>query len=166
MEFINITEDNFYLIEPLLRAYKYSDFRRYRQISKKELYEYIRLIFLQLANSRESRVVCLLERGKSLGVISVSFLNWDSQRFGMRLARIDYIISEGAYDMSLFLKEKLLRKSFEICKTIKVTHLSCRVDIEDISCAHVLQTHGFKIMDTIITVTYNKIKTTRKFTVN
>jgi len=159
MDIISIDKENFSIIEPLLKKYKYNDFRRYRRVMKEELYQYIKLEFLQLISSDTNCIICLLDKSKVIGVVSLSFLNWDSGHFNTKMAKIDYLISEEDFNKALFLKGKLLNEVVKICKKDNIVHLSCRVDTEDMSTIYALQKHGFRIMDTLVTRTYDKFRT-------
>ena len=77
----------------------------------------------------------------------------------MKERGVDFILSKQVTYDALLIKKKLLSELLKTCKRIKVTHLSYRVDIEDISSMHALQAHGFQIIDTLVTKTYSKVKT-------
>jgi len=163
MQIINVTKNNYPLIEPLLKGYEYNDFRRYAGIPIDSLNHYMKLVFAELLDdNKKTRVICLTDKGEAVGFAAISSMELDSKIFGLPMAKIHYIITGRRGPREAFLiKERLLEEVIALCRQKKIAHISCRVDAEDICSAHVLEESGFRIMDVLVTLAYARLKSRR-----
>lgn len=154
MKIVILNKNDLYKIENLIMDYKFNDFRAYRALNKEELKNYLLHEINNLFKDRNIRIIGLEHKGEIVGIAILESLAWDTKHFGMKMAKIGYMVATGDYHKSRNIKNKLLSNLLEICKKEKIVHLSCRVDMEDISSIHVLETNGFKLMDALVTFSF------------
>jgi len=163
MQVINITKNNCSLIEPLLKGYEYNDFRRYAGVSIDGLNRYMKLAFFELLDgNKKNRIICLIDKGEAIGFATINFLKFDSEIFGLPMAKISYIIIKKEEPrVALLIRERLLKEAIIVCRQKKIAHISCRVDTEDMRSAHALERSGFRIMDVLVTLAYARLRSRR-----
>lgn len=145
-------------VSPLLSTYKFNDFRTYRMLSKDDLNKYLFNQISDFIKNKNNWVVVIEEKGEIVGLASLTYLLWDTKHFGFGMGRIGYLIVDREYIKSIQIKNQLLSILLDICKEEKIVHLSCRIDINDISSIHILERNGFKLMDTLVTFTFDRHK--------
>lgn len=145
-------------IKSLIFTYRFNDYRSYRMLNKIMLGQYLFDQISFLLKSDKNWVIVVFEKGEAIGLATLSFLSWDTRHFGFKMAKIGYLITKGNYTQAVSLKSKLLNYLLKICKDENFFHLSCRIDIEDTSSIHALETNGFRIMDTLVTYVFNRYK--------
>jgi hypothetical protein len=95
------------------------------------------------------------EAEEIIGLIDFKKLEWDSAHFGIETARIDYLLASGDYLRSLYIKQKLISRLMMECHDLLVSHLSARVNKEDISSIHALESKSFRLMDVLVTYSFD-----------
>lgn len=106
-----------------------------------------------LLASDRNRTPLLWEQGELVAAASWSPLPWDSRHFGCAAARIDLLLADGAYALSLQRKQILLDSILRECRADGIAHLSARVQAADLSSIHALEGHAFQLIDGIQTFT-------------
>jgi len=142
-------------LKGLLSIYQFHDYRSYRMLKRSELDKYLLNQILDLAKNKNNSIILALEKNEIIGLASLVFLPWDTGHFNIKMGKVGHIISVGSYEKAIKIKNKLLVSILDICKREHFAHLSCRIDIEDLSSIHVLGDIGFKIMETIVTFVFN-----------
>ncbi len=97
----------------------------------------------------------MVQHDKVMGFASLTLLPWDSQQIGFAAARIDYLVADGGYPIQHETKRGLLKHLINEALRRGVTHLSARVDANDLSSLHVLEQAGFITVDSILTFSIN-----------
>jgi L-amino acid N-acyltransferase YncA len=92
-----------------------------------------------------SQNICLRDNGRLVGLISLQFLPWMSEHFGLRMYAIRHLLARSDSPM---VHTRLLR--FVMEELEKVDFLDCRVAVDDIYSAHALEVCGFRYVGTEI----------------
>lgn len=110
-------------------------------------------------NNPDNCLVTVETKGEIVGMASFISLPWDSQIFGIKMAKIGHIFSkEFSYHEKLAIKRELLNFIVDYAISRGVWHLSCKLDTDDFSSIHVLEDSGFQLMDAIVTYLFLKNK--------
>jgi len=140
------------LLNPLIDRYLLSEWRRYRIFTNEEQVRYIIFHIRQLIQKNSENILLIaFKRNIPVGLALFCFLDWDSLHFGINMAAIKYLISEGSYFEQIEIKNQLLQRIVEISRCEHVSHVSFRVDSEDYSSLFCLPNNGFYFMDTLVT---------------
>jgi L-amino acid N-acyltransferase YncA len=102
-------------------------------------------------SSAEARSVGLWQGDRIAGLAVWSTLSLESQVFGFRTARLEYLLAEGEYRSQREIKRHLLTEVLDQCMAAQVRHISIRVDAADLSSIHALEESGFILVDGLIT---------------
>ena len=147
-------------IKQLLSIYSFDDYGAYKILDKCKIKEYLFNRIVSLSKDDKNFILVAYENRKReiIGLIVFNFLSWDTQHFGFKMGKIDYLITSESYPKPLLLKVKLLKHLLKLCKNRNIFHLYSRIDTRDISSIHALETVGFKVMDTLVTYVFNRHK--------
>ena len=96
--------------------------------------------------------------GEVRGFALFKMLPWDSARLGVSAGRVDYLVADGSYDEQTEIKKSLLENLLADMESMRLKHLSVRVDASDFSSLHALEEAGFKTVDTILTFAFDLSK--------
>ncbi len=105
--------------------------------------------------SKNGFVFVAEEAEEIVGLIASEKLEWDSTHFGIETAKINYLLASGEYSKSLNTKQKLISHLLAKCYDTLVLHLSARVDKEDLSSIHALESKSFRLMDVLLTYSFD-----------
>lgn len=112
-----------------------------------------------LQEHSENFLTVIKNKGKFIGFTIFINLPLDSQIFGIKMGKVGFIFTEHlSYDEESKIKRNLVNTIIEYAESKNVYHLSCRLDVDDLSGIHILEEHGFKLMDTIVTYLFPKGK--------
>lgn len=146
-------------IKCLIERYEFGDYRRYRILKQDSLREYLYFQLVRLfENAANNRVVIAQEDNEPLGLITFIRLPWDSKILGIEAAKIGHLIVLGDIRIREKIKTQLLSSIISLSRRLGITHLSCRIDVDDLSSAHALESNGFLLMDTLVTYTFNRYR--------
>lgn len=134
-------------LEPLLSAYPFKPYRQYRVYSRKAQTAIMRTE-LQSAVEASPSLTCAASDGGHEAVVIARALPWDSNFFGVKMARVDYVVSAPKRPA---LADQALDATFEACRAAGIPHLTARVDVEDIDTVARLERRGFRLMDALVT---------------
>ena len=142
-------------INSLLLDYKFNNYRNYRIFNNEQR---LKSLFGEISDSLKEDAYIVVARNKDeiIGLISLTKLFWDTAHFGLKMAKIGYLIAKGSYYDSITTKNELLSFILRLCKKEEIKHLSCKADTSDYSTAHCLEEKGFKLMDTTVTYIYTQ----------
>ena len=101
--------------------------------------------------SNEGSVFIAEEAEEVIGLIASKRLDWDSKHFGIETAKISYLLALGDYCKSLNTKQKLVSHLLANCYDKLTLHLSARVNKEDLSSIHALESRTFRLMGVLVT---------------
>jgi RimJ/RimL family protein N-acetyltransferase len=86
-----------------------------------------------------------------VGLISLVQSDWDSKHFGIQISKISHLISIGNYYEQTRIKRQLISILLARCSKGLLLHISARVNKEDLSSIHALESNNFKLMDVLVT---------------
>ena len=101
--------------------------------------------------SKNGFVFVAQEDKEIVGLISLKKSNWDSKHFGIEISKIEHLIASGNYLESTNIKKRLVSKLLAKCGKELLLHVSVRVNKEDLSSIHALESKGFRLMDILVT---------------
>lgn len=82
-------------------------------------------------------------------------LLWDTAHFGINIGRINEVVSIGRYEEALAAKDAMLKFIEERCAEGEFFCVYCRVDINDLSSIHSLESAGFRMIDALATLRFD-----------
>ena len=90
-----------------------------------------------------------------IGLIASERLEWDSTHFGFEISKITHLLAVGNYFETFDIKQKLISHLLSKCYSILSLHLSARVSKEDLSSIHALENKSFRLMDVLVTYSFD-----------
>ncbi len=103
--------------------------------------------------SKNGFVFVAQEDNEIVGLISLKKSEWDSNHFGIDISKIEHILASGSYLESLYIKKRLISTVLARCCKELLLHITVRVNKEDLSSIHALESKCFKLMDILVTYT-------------
>jgi GNAT superfamily N-acetyltransferase len=110
---------------------------------------------------RNACVLVAKDQGVIKGLVTLERLDWDSKHFGRDIAKIGYLLASGDYIESFSTKRTLLSQLHSKCSSDEVPHVFARVDKEDLSSIHALEGRGYRLMDVLVTYSFDLKKRDR-----
>ena len=142
-------------LDAIIKAYRFHDYRRYPSIKAKDGAKYLRASTMETLARDGAQGWFAYQGDVPVGFASVSPLDWDSNYFGLRMARLSVMVTKKETDQVFVVADKLLSIALRGAYQKRFQHLSLRVDIEDIGLVHALEKNGFRLMDTIVAYTFH-----------
>ena len=116
-------------------------------------------LITQLNDSYSSETkysIAAKEVDEIVGVAIFERLKWDTEHFGINIGRINEIIAwEEGYRKELAVKDEMLRFIDKKCVKDEIACVYCRVDINDFSSIHSLESNGFRMVDVLATFCFD-----------
>jgi hypothetical protein len=130
-------------LRPLLQRYRFNPYRNYRAISPRAQTD----VLMAEVTSDPGSMVFSAGAEDSRAAVVARRLSWDSEFFGLPMARIDCVLGD---DMAS--RDAALQVCLGALRNDGVSHVSAGIDAEDVGTAVLLERHGFRL--TGGTVTY------------
>jgi hypothetical protein len=146
-------------VNMLVTTYRFNDFRRYRSVSTTACKKYLKGIVQEALENKAAHSWAAYRGSELVGLSIMVPLHWESTHFGKRMASLITVIDDSGYHQTFDSADRLIDKALRYASVEKVHHLNIRVDVEEIAVIHVLEKHGFRMMDTLLTYAYDKNKT-------
>jgi ribosomal protein S18 acetylase RimI-like enzyme len=137
-------------LRSLSDGFQYCPYRNYKLEGHKFEKHIIEDISDVLSN-KNNFALAASSQNKFVGLISLEQLKWDTNYFGIRMAKIPHLIVHRKYPQQFELRRQLIIRLMQECSARNIKHLSARVAKEDVSSIHALESHGFRLMDLIVT---------------
>jgi dTDP-4-amino-4,6-dideoxy-D-galactose acyltransferase len=142
-------------LRPLLRNYGFAPYSHYGEIEREKFVSYlVDQIEGELNDSNTVSWVAHAGHGP-VGLVSLTFLEWDTRQLGVRAARIGRLVLHPDYAASSLARSELLGKVYEDCTEKSIRFLTARLGSNETSFIHQLEDDGFNVMDGIITFSYD-----------
>jgi ribosomal protein S18 acetylase RimI-like enzyme len=126
----------------LFHDYTYKDYQlRFMGASKKRMVDFL----VKSLRQPDVKTVCLRERDRLIGLVSIKPLPWLSSHFGFRMFAVAHLLARGGDPL---VQARLLRYMTEEIQ--EVDFLDCRIAANDINSAHALEICGFRYVGTEI----------------
>jgi L-amino acid N-acyltransferase YncA len=139
-------------IEPLIHAFPHKPYRNYRALSRRRQDEVLRAELVSALQSVGGFGFVGAE-GDARAAALVRPLPWDSEFFGLSMARITYVLHDSETPRSTV--QAVIEAALDQCKVRGVDHLSVRVDVADADTIQVLEQAGFRMVDALATYIYH-----------
>ncbi len=138
-------------LDALVSTHPFKPFRQYRILSRRLQTAVLEADLSKAVGTGGMGV--LAEHDDHQAAVVLRALEWDSQFFGVPMGRIDYVFrSEGA-DATLL--GDALTGCHEACRDQNIKHLTARVDVADTIAIGLLEAHGYRLMDALVTYIYH-----------
>ena len=110
-------------------------------VSKERMVKYLE----KSLSKSNMQSICLREKGRLVGLITLQWLPWMSEHFGLRMFAVPHLLARSSGPL---VHARLLRYVIEELQD--VDFLDCRVAIDDIYLAHALEICDFRYVGTEI----------------
>ena len=134
-------------LQRFAEGYPFKPYHYYAGFNRKRLAEYFHRELC--ARLDEGLAYGWAIQGQIKGVLIFDDLPWDSGIFGLPMAKVDVYAHGASYWETLSVASELLEGIHEPCAERKIRHLTCKVDTQDVPTLHALESHSFRLMDTI-----------------
>jgi ribosomal protein S18 acetylase RimI-like enzyme len=129
-------------VDDLFRDYTHKDHQlKVMGVSKERMVTYLR----KSLSKPNMQSICLREKGRLVGLITLQSLPWMSEHFGFRMFAVPHLLAKSTGPL---VHARLLRYVIEELRD--VDFLDCRVAIDDIYSAHALEICDFRYVGTEI----------------
>jgi len=129
-------------VRQLFHDYTHKDHQlRVMGVPKERMVQYLE----KSLSKSHMQTICLREKSRLLGLITLQSLPWMSDHFGLQMFAVSHLLTNSA---SPLIHARLLRYVIEELK--KVDFLDCRVAVDDIFAAHALEICDFRYVGTEI----------------
>lgn len=132
---------------PLVHGYAFKPYRHYRTFSR-QAQAAVLAAELQAALTDPEGMVYAAGGEEARAAVVARRLPWDSAFFGVPMARIDYLLGDDAAA-----RETALLACLDGLREAGVCHVSARADVADLVTTAMLERHGFRLMDALVTYT-------------
>ena len=140
------------LLHALAERYEFKPYRNYRVLSRQRQ-SAVLCAELDRAMAGPDSVTTVAGSGNAEAVAVCRLLPWDSQFFGVRMARLDYVLRAGAGDRTAI--GDAVAAAVEWCRAKGVQHVAARLDVADTSAIYALEDQAFRLMDALVTYIYH-----------
>jgi RimJ/RimL family protein N-acetyltransferase len=137
-------------LKSLLYGYKFNDYNNYN-IARKDLLD--NYIFRRISEwlIKKKEITVAWDRMSAVGLIALDELPWDSEYFGLKMLGVEYLIASGSYARQKEIKMGLVSSAVNRAIEAGSGCIVVKVDTEDFSAIHALESLGFKLMGTHLT---------------
>lgn len=140
--------------EEVKRLISSTNFKPYRYLLKEipaeKLNNYLYKQISETLTSKLSTPYVAFRKDKVVGLGTLEKLEWDSDVFGIRMAKIGNLIADDSPFKAEIVKKSLVTFLCEQCANKGIEHVSCKVNTDDLASIHALERNGFKLMDTVL----------------
>ena len=139
----------------LLESHAFKPYRQYRTYSRKE-----QLAILQAevaaALAVPGEFSCAIGGDTPCAATVARPLAWDTAFFGVPMARIDYLLATPSATRED--RAAVIGAARAAARASGIRHLTARVDVADLDTLGVLEDHGFRTMDALVTYIMRPVK--------
>jgi ribosomal protein S18 acetylase RimI-like enzyme len=129
-------------VDELFRDYSHKDHQlKVMGVSKERMVKYLK----KSLSKPNMQTICLRDKGRLVGLITLQSLPWMSEHFGLRMFAVPHLLTNSTGPL---VHARLLRYVIEEFQD--VDFLDCRVAIDDIYSAHALEICDFRYVGTEI----------------
>lgn len=135
------------VVEALVERYPFKAYRHYRVLPRKAQ-SAVMLAEIDATLKHHDGIVLHVTSAEGQSVAVSRTLAWDSAFFGLPMARVDYLLASGREQVPPALEAVL-----DAMRTRGICHVSARTDVADIELTMLLESSGFRLMDSLVTYT-------------
>lgn len=140
-------------IDRLVDAFPYNPYRNYRLQSRRLQAAVLRAEIDAAMQSADDRLATVAGEGERTVVAICRSLPWDTSFFGLGMGRLDYLLRGAAADRATM--ADAVSGALDRCRARGVKHVAARMDVADVDGIAVLEDHGFRLMDALVTYLYH-----------
>jgi len=128
-------------------SYRFRPYYYYEQINERRLSEFF---YRDLcAGLGQGSVYGRAIEDEITGVLIFDYLAWDSQLFGIPMAKVDLYVNGNDYREAFTIASQLLEVMDALSRDKKIRHLACKVNTLEVPTLHALERCAFRLMDTL-----------------
>jgi hypothetical protein len=142
-----LTETDLGQLDVAVQAYPFKSYRNYRVLPRKAQ-NAVMLAEIEATLTHVDGIVLETRNEAGTAVVVARALAWDTQFFGIPMARIEYVLAS-----SRAAGERAVAATHDILRARGVRHVSARVDVEDLTAMTALEAAGYRLMDALVTYT-------------
>lgn len=135
------------VVEELVDRYPFKAYRNYRVLPRKAQ-SAVMLAEIGATLEHSDGIVLHVASGDGQSVAVGRTLAWDSAFFGLPMARLDYLLASEREHV-----QPALASVIGEMRARGIRHVSARADVADIELTMLLESHGFRLMDSLVTYT-------------
>ncbi len=135
------------VVEELVDRYPFKAYRNYRVLPRKAQ-SAVMLAEIGATLEHSDGIVLHVASGDGQSVAVGRSLAWDSAFFGLPMARLDYLLASEREHV-----QPALASVIGEMRARGIRHVSARADVADIELTMLLESHGFRLMDSLVTYT-------------
>ena len=121
-----------------------------REMPAEKLDDYFYKQIVETLTDKSSSPYVALGEGKVVGLGILEELGWDSDIFGIRMAKIKNLIANDSHRKAEMVKNTLVSFLCGQCVNRGIEHVSCKVNTDDLTSIYALERNGFRLMDTLL----------------
>lgn len=141
------------LIDQLVVDYPFNSYRNYRMVSRRRQAAVLKAEIDHAMATPADRLAMVAGEGTAAAMAVCRRLPWDSEWFGLSMARIDYILRGESTSRQTI--AAAVEGALENCRLAGIRHVTARLDVADTDGIAVVEDHGFRLMDNLATYLYH-----------
>lgn len=159
MKTVNIEVFNKSHLEGVRKLMLNTDFKSYRYFMRdipiEKINNYLNKQISEALSGKLGTFYVALRKSKVVGLGILEELEWDSNIFEIKMARINNLTADDTSLEAERVKDSLLRFLSRESADRGIKHLSCKVNTDDFTSIHALERNRFNLMDTVLDYTFD-----------
>jgi hypothetical protein len=140
-------ESDLSILAPVVESYQFKPYRNYRTLPRKAQAN-VMLAEIEAALRHADGLVLHFNGAAGDAVAVGRALEWETRFFGVPMGRIEYLLGS---DRNLI--SHALEQFVDALRARGVKHVSLRVDVADVETVALVEAHGFRLVDSLVTYT-------------
>ena len=136
------------LVDRLVDGYPFKTYRNYRLLSRRKQSEVMRAEIARASQTAGSFTIVAGD-GERRVVVIARPLAWDSEFFGVPMARIDYVLR--GEDAPRDLLQRGIETALSRLRSAGIKHVTLKIDVADADAIAAAEPVGFRLMDALVT---------------
>ena len=141
------------LLDRLIDAYPFNPYRNYRLVSRRRQAAVLRAEIDRAIEATDDRLAMVAGDGDRRVVAVCRSLPWDTNFFGLGMARLDYLLRGADSDRPTM--TAAVEAALAAARARGIQHVAARLDVADVDAVAVLEEQGFRLMDALVTYLYH-----------
>ena len=136
---------DFESVLPLVRQHQFKPYRNYRTLTARAQEEVL-VADIKATLLHPDAFAYVAGSGQPSAAVIARRLAWDSNFFGVPMARIEYLLGEEPVTC-----EAVLQACLEAFRHAGVLHTAARIDVADMATTALLESYGFRLVGGLVT---------------
>lgn len=137
-------------VRALVLAHRFPLFHYIRELDRAALGMWTWTNTLPLIEGRDVNAIVAVCEDRVCGVGVVRPSEWESRALGVRAASLASVFIDPAQPNTGRAAEAIVGSAIVAAKRIGISHLTARVDTEELALVRALERHGFEMMDVVV----------------